>query len=83
MSPAMRDAALTIGLAAAFATLLTVHVATLFGLARRRHIGAALVGLVVPPVAPFWAFLRGMRARAALWIASAVLYATAVVLAAR
>jgi hypothetical protein len=80
---ATRDAALTIGLAVAFATLLAAHVATLFGLARNRYIGATLVGLVLPPVAPFWAFIRGMRGRAILWIASAALYVVALVLAVR
>jgi hypothetical protein len=81
MSGATRDAALTIGLVLTFATLVSVHVATLFGLARRRELTAALGALVVPPLAPYLAFTRGMRARAIGWVASAALYAVALVLA--
>ena len=80
MSGAARDAALTIGLVLAFAALITVHIATLFGLTRRRHVKAALVSLVFPPLAPYWAFARGMRARAIAWVASAALYAVALLL---
>ncbi len=81
MSGVTRDAALTIGLTATFAMLVTVHVAILFGLARRRHVAAALGGFLVPPLAPYCAFNRGMYARVILWIASALLYAAALVLA--
>jgi hypothetical protein len=75
MSGETRDAALTIALVASFAVLVTVHVVTLFGLARRRHFAAALGSLVIPPLAPYCAFTQGMPARAIAWIASAALYA--------
>jgi len=81
MSGATRDAVLAIGLVVAFAALVTVHVATLFGLARRHHLAQALSGLVLPPLAPCWAFKQGMRARAVAWLASAALYGVALALA--
>jgi hypothetical protein len=81
MSGDTRDAALAVGLVGAFATLVTVHVATLFGLARGRHLGQALGGLLLPPLAPCWALTRGMPARAVAWFASAALYVALLVLA--
>ena len=81
MSGETRDAALTIGLAITFAAVVTAHVAILFGLARRRRVAEALGALVVLPLAPYWAFTRGMRARAIAWIASAALYAVTFMLA--
>ncbi|MEZ4301638.1 MAG: hypothetical protein R3B70_42280 [Polyangiaceae bacterium] len=80
MSAETRDAALTLGLVATFALLVTVHVVTLFGLLRKRELLRALGATLVPPLAPVWAFGRGMRARAALWVLSAALYAVALVL---
>lgn len=81
MSPGMRDGAATIGVVLTFAALVTAHVATVFGLLLRRHGAAALGALVVPPLAPYWAFTRGMRSRAIVWIAAAVLYGVALALA--
>jgi hypothetical protein len=81
MSGPTRDAAVTIGVVLTFAILVTVHAAILFGLGRRRRLGEVLAALVVPPLAPYWAFLRGMRARGVAWIASAALYAVALALA--
>ena len=75
-----RDAAMTIGLVCTFAVLVTVHVVNVFGLARRRHLAAALGGLVLPPLAPYYAFTRGMQARAVAWVASAALYVVALLL---
>jgi len=83
MSGLTRDAAVTIGLTVAFAVFLAAHAAIVFGLARRRHIAAALGGFFIPPLAPYWAFTRGMYARVILWVVSAVLYAAALVLAGR
>jgi hypothetical protein len=80
MSAETRDAAFTIGLVATFAVLVTIHVVTLFGLARRRHFTAALGSLVLPPLAPYCAFTRGMQARAIAWVASAALYAVVLLL---
>jgi hypothetical protein len=81
MSGATRDAVLAVGLVSAFAALVTVHVATLFGLARRRHLAGTLGALIVPPLAPYLAFTRGMRARALAWLVIAAIYAAALVLA--
>jgi hypothetical protein len=80
MSAAARDAALSIGLVCTFAALVTVHVVTLFGLARRRHFAAALGSFVLPPLAPYRAFTRGMPVRAVAWIGCAALYAVAFLL---
>ena len=63
MSGATRDAVVAVGLVVAFATLVSLHLATVFGLARRRRAGAALGALLVPPLAPWWAIAHGMRAR--------------------
>lgn len=81
MSAIARDGALTVALVLAFAALVTVHAATLFGLTRRGQRGAALGALVFPPLSPYWAFTRGMRARAIAWVAFAVLYGVLFVLA--
>lgn len=75
MTAATRDAALTGALVASFAALITVHVATVFGLARRRHFAAALGTLALPPLAPLFAFTRGMRLRALAWLVTALIYA--------
>ncbi len=75
-----RDAALTIGLVCTFAMLVTVHVVNVFGLARGRHLAAALGGLVIPPLAPYYAFTQGMQVRAVAWIASAALYVVVLLL---
>jgi hypothetical protein len=80
MNSEAHDAALTIGLVCAFALLVTVHVITVFGIARRRHFASALGSLVIPPLAPYFAFTQGMPARAITWIASAALYAVAFLL---
>jgi hypothetical protein len=79
MSPTARDSALTLALVITFATLVTAHVAILFGLVRKRRPVEAIGALVLPLLAPYWAFARGMRARAVVWLASATLYAAALV----
>ena len=75
MNADTRDAVVTVGLVCTFAILVTVHVVTVFGLARRRHFVAALTGLLLPPIAPYRAFTEGMRGRALAWLASAASYA--------
>jgi hypothetical protein len=71
------DTLATIAVVGSFATLVTAHVATLFGLFSKRAIGWALGGLAVPPLAPYCAFVRGMPVRGALWIVAALLYVLA------
>jgi hypothetical protein len=70
----MRDAVVLAGLLLAFATLVTVHVAIVFGLAFKQPRWRALAALVVPPLAPYWALTGGMRVRAGIWLASVLLY---------
>ena len=65
----------------AFAALVTIHVATVFGLAKRKHVAAAIGSFFVPPLAPYCAFARGMRVRALAWFGVALLYVIALVLA--
>jgi hypothetical protein len=79
----MSDAVLTFGLVGAFAALVTAHLATVFGLAWRQHRAQALGALVLPPLAPYWAFTGGMRVRAIVWIVCAALYVAALLLARR
>lgn len=80
MTVATHDAALTIGLIGTFAVLVAVHVINVFGIARKRRFGEALGALVIPPLAPYFAFTQGMPVRAIAWIASAALYAVAFLL---
>jgi hypothetical protein len=72
----MRDALLLGGLLLAFATLITVHVAIVFALARRHPRWRAAVAFFVPPFAPYWALRGGMVALGGIWIGSVILYTT-------
>ncbi len=63
------------------AMLATVHVSIVYGLARRDSWRHALLAGAVAPLAPYFAVRGAMRVRAGLWIACAVLYATAAVVA--
>lgn len=80
MSADTHDTALTIALIVTFAVLVTTHVINVFGIARRRHFAAALGSLVIPPLAPYFAFTQGMPVRAVAWLVSAALYAVAFLL---
>jgi hypothetical protein len=77
----MRDWLLLAGLLLAFATLVTMHVAIVFGLAQKEPRWRALAAFLVPPLAPYWAFCHGMKVRAAFWVASVALYAALLVAA--
>ena len=81
MSHGTFQGAVTAGLIVAFASLVTVHVATLFGLLRAKSYRWALLGFALPPLAPYGAFTLGMRTRAILWVAVATLYVVALLLA--
>ena len=72
----MKDALVLGGLLLAFALLMTMHMAIVFGLAQRSPRWRALAALFVPPLAPYWALRGGMMVRASVWIGSLVLYAT-------
>jgi len=70
----MRDGILVGGLVLASATLVTVHVAIVLGLASRDPRWRALAAFFVPPLAPYWALQNGMKVRGGIWIGSVVLY---------
>ena len=76
----MKDMVIVGGGIVAFAYLVTVHVSIVFGLARRHPRWRALVGLVVVPVAPWFAWQEHMRKRAVLWLLGAAIYGVALVL---
>ena len=61
-------------LVVAFATLLTAHVALLFGLAMRPPRWRAVAAAVVAPLAPFWGLRARMPVRSAVWLASGLAY---------
>ena len=69
-----RDEILVLSLLAAFATLLTMHVALVLGLATRKPRWRALVALPLAPLAPYWGAREGMHTRVVVWVASAIAY---------
>jgi len=75
-----------IALAALLAVFACAHTAIAIGLARSRasnHLARALVGLLVPPLAPWWAWQAGLRARTIVWGAALALYAIGVAVSGR
>lgn len=78
---AMKDYLVLAGLVVAFATLVTVHVfiaARLVLRARPRWRGG--LALIVPPLAPIWAWREGWRRSAQLWVLAVVAYGVALLL---
>jgi hypothetical protein len=69
-------------LALAFVMSVAIHVAIVIGLARRKW-WRGLVALVVPPLAPWWAWGARMRVRTWAWGVAVLVYAIAVAFAAR
>jgi hypothetical protein len=65
----------------ALAVLFGAHVAIAAGLARRRAWGKAALALVVAPLAPWWGWREGMRARAVVWLAAVGAYGLGVIVA--
>jgi hypothetical protein len=66
-----------------FAFVITMHVAIALGLASRQPRWRALVALVVPPLAPYWAWQEHMRKRMGLWAFGVVVYLVLLLLASR
>ncbi len=67
----------------AFATFVTVHVFLAGRLTlRARPRWRGLLALVVPPLAPLWAFREGWRRSATLWVAAVLAYVVARIAAA-
>jgi hypothetical protein len=79
----MKDSVVVPLLLVTFALAVTVHVAIVFGLLRRSPRWHALVALVVPPFAPYWAWREDMRIRASLWMGAVVVYVVMLLLASR
>ena len=63
------------------ATMITVHVAITYGLAFRTPRWRALVGLFVPPLALYWAWLEKLKIRVFIVAGALVLYIVAAVVA--
>jgi hypothetical protein len=79
----VKDTVIVATLIVAFAFAVTMHVVITFGLARRAPRWRALVGVVFPPVAPYWAWKEHMRLRAGLWAVGVAVYVVMLVLASR
>ncbi len=74
-----RDAVHVGVLLTAFATLVTMHVTLAIGLLLRAQRWRAAVGLIVPPLDPWWGWREKMRVRSALWGVAAVVYGAALI----
>ena len=70
---------LVTAVAITLALFLVVHATLLVSLAARRPRYRALIALVAPPLAPYWAWRRDHRTRVYLWLASLTLYAAGIV----
>ena len=70
----MKDMFLVGGLILASTTMATIHVAIVLGLAVLDPRWRAVVALLVPPLAPYWALQNRMFTRGVVWIGSGVLY---------
>lgn len=71
----MRDALVTLGLSFGLALLVTGHASTAYGLLWRPRRWRGLVVLLLPIMAPIWAFQERMFVRAAAVVLGALLYA--------
>jgi hypothetical protein len=66
-----------------FAWWMTMHVFVALGLASRRPRWRAVVGFLLVPLGPYWAWREHMRRRVWLWGAGLCVYAIALGLAMR
>jgi hypothetical protein len=57
-----------------FAIVVTAHVCTVVGLARRTPRWRGLIALFAVPLAPYWAIRERLWFRAAAWLGGAALY---------
>lgn len=64
----MTDVALLVAIVCVFAALVTVHLAIVVSLGARRPRRRAAIALFVIPLAPYWAWAAGLRARAVAWL---------------
>lgn len=71
----MKDIIVLATIVVAFATLITVHVAVAVRLMiRSKPRLRGLLALVIPPLAPIWAFREGWRRSGIAWIAAVLVY---------
>ena len=70
----MNDIVVVAMMIGGFAILATVHVTIVIGLLRRTTKTRALIGFLLAPTAPYFAWKEHMRVRAVLWIVAFVLY---------
>jgi hypothetical protein len=76
----VKDTIVLAALLIAFATLVTVHIALASRLVlRTRPRWRGVLALLVPPLAPIWAFREGWRASGLVWIAAVVAYIVALI----
>jgi hypothetical protein len=74
------DGRMGVVLAVALAVFLGAHVSLVSGLAKGGSWKRALAAFVVPPLAPWWGWPRGMRVRTIAWLAALVVYAAGTIL---
>ncbi|MFO0590184.1 MAG: hypothetical protein U0441_21760 [Polyangiaceae bacterium] len=80
----MKDAAILVVLLLAFATFATSHIAIAVRLLLLRdERWRSAVVMIAPPLAPLWAYRRSWRFSAVAWIASAIVYTAALIVALR
>jgi hypothetical protein len=60
-----------------FATVVTAHLAIVYGLAQRPPRWRALAAFALAPLAPFWALRERMFVRGGAWLLGALLYVLA------
>ncbi len=70
-----RDLIVFAGVVLSFSAWLTAHLTIVVGLALRRPRVRALVGLVIVPLAVYWAFRARMRVRGAVACGGLLAYA--------
>ncbi len=75
----MKDLVAVIALVIAFATLLTVHVAIVYGLASRTPRWRAAAAFFVMPLGAYWAWREKMTVRFWIFVGALVLYVAALV----
>jgi hypothetical protein len=78
-----RDTAVFLWIVISFAVFVTAHVTLAFGLTVRKPAWRGPVSLLLVPMAPYWGYLEGLRARTYLWAFGLGSYLTALYVAYR